>query len=74
MQPDNDYMNLLEQDAQLRRKVSRMIPLDGPLEPQHIRGIKVALQSYMTEYGLSLDDVARGIGQKKISVTYLSNF
>jgi DNA transposition AAA+ family ATPase len=74
MPQDKDYMNLLEQDAQLRRKVSRMVPPDGPLEPRHVCAIKEALQNYASEYGLSLDDVVRGIGQKKISVTYLSNF
>ena len=67
--PDNQFDKLLGQDARVRR-VSRMVPMSGPLPVALRHEIRRAVEAYMLRTGFTQKDLAEAIGT---SSTYVNN-
>ncbi len=68
--PADDNMSSFEQDARIR-KVSRMIPTDGPLSERQAAEVYTALAGYMSEYDVSQGELSAGLGESASTVSLL---
>ena len=67
---NNDFWDRAAQEARIR-KVSRMIPDEGPLTEDKIREIVNGALNYLSEYEISQAELARAIGA---SAAYVNQF
>lgn len=67
---DRGQLPPFEQDAHVR-KVSRMVPADGPLTDKQIDEIVAAVQQHLREFDISQADVAKALGTNDTYISWL---